>query len=466
MRKVLARIVSPTAALAGWIFLSGMLGAFPIARGDTASWTVYSSDAASVGRQGAAGVFDTRRDQALMLCGYTYVQCSGGLVTYYYPSDGLSHSLQGDVPWAHFSTTGDVPKLQSGAAVYDSLLDAVWWFGGSVHVTSPPAYPVPRSPRNTVYRLTPDTGVWQAFPASGETPPRIELPVMVFEDPGRRLLLLGGRDSSGNAVGGVFATALDAPGVWDGLTPAGGPPPDRWGACAAFDRDSNRVLLVGGLAAGGPVPTDLWALDLSGSGAWQMIPTSGPPPSGRCWGALDRTSGRLIVLSGSPVTVRTLDLTTRQWSLLSSDGTVPTVPNGRYDAAAIHDPLTRRLVFAWPHTVSLWCSGMNYADTYVLSIVDPSVSVPIGSRAGGWSIGPAFPNPAHGRLSFTVQFPDDRPATLELFDVHGRRLWFSGVRGQGEQRVDVDVSPFAAGVVFLKVTRDGDSRIVRAAVVR
>ena len=95
------------------------------------------------------------------------------------------------------------------------------------------------------------------------------------------------------------------------------------------------------------------------------------------------------------------------------------------------------------------------------------VDVPAGELVR-LAIAGARPNPTRGPLRVAFTLPDDRPATLELLDVSGRRVRAREVGGAaGSQLVDLgDGASLAAGVYVLRLTQGGQIASSRVTVVR
>jgi len=97
---------------------------------------------------------------------------------------------------------------------------------------------------------------------------------------------------------------------WTELFPAGAPPSARTDASAAYDPESNRMVIFGGNATGctfSPSLNDTWILaqanGLGGTPQWvQSFPNGGPPPVRRRQTVAYSPAGdRLIVFGGDPV---------------------------------------------------------------------------------------------------------------------------------------------------------------------
>ena len=81
----------------------------------------------------------------------------------------------------------------------------------------------------------------------------------------------------------------------------------------------------------------------------------------------------------------------------------------------------------------------------------------------------ATPNPAQRELRVSFSLKDSKAATLELFDVSGRRLAFRHVEAMGPGWHTVTLGErgaLPAGLYMIRLTQDGRSLVTRAAVVR
>src|SRR5271170_2158174 len=83
----------------------------------------------------------------------------------------------------------------------------------------------------------------------------------------------------------LAASALAQP-SWTQLSPSGTPPVARGGTTGVYDPTSNRMIVFGGLDAGGNNLNDVWALTnangLGGASQWiNLIPNgaTGSPPA-------------------------------------------------------------------------------------------------------------------------------------------------------------------------------------------
>jgi hypothetical protein len=136
------------------------------------------------------------------------------------------------------------------------------------------------------------------------------------------------------------------PRTWRELTPSLGPAPEaRRNGVAVYDPVVRRVVIFGGVGAGGYL-NDVWAFDYP-TLSWQRLETTGTPPAARLGhdAVYDEQARRMIVWAGQDDArffndVWALDLTTLAWTELSPASR----PQARYGSASIFDPLERRLV--------------------------------------------------------------------------------------------------------------------------
>jgi hypothetical protein len=78
-----------------------------------------------------------------------------------------------------------------------------------------------------------------------------------------------------------------------------------------------------------------------------------------------------------------------------------------------------------------------------------------------------WPNPARDAISVRCSLPDDRTASLALYDVGGRRLRTLDVSGAGSRTVSLDrLASLRPGLYLLRLTHAGESRSERVVVTR
>jgi hypothetical protein len=167
----------------------------------------------------------------------------------------------------------------------------------------------------------------------------------VFDERRRRLVIFG------STIGGewqwrndVWMLNLDGAAGWKRLQPRGGSPSGRVGAAAIYDARRDRMLVIGGLGAGGAL-ADVWELSLGGETRWTELHPSGSRPEGRCHhsATYDPEHDRVLVFGGSPtISTGTMDDLWQlqlgespSWTRLRPNGPRPRV---RASHAAVYAP--------------------------------------------------------------------------------------------------------------------------------
>lgn len=348
-------------------------------------------------------------------------------------------------------------------------------------------------------RLSPSPA-WRQLALSG-TPPQARAATMAAFDPVHDRVLVFGGGTQDDYLGDLWALQFGGggDGAWQPLAAPGGPSRRNLGLLR-LDTGHNRLLLFGGYGvhhvSGNTTYVewlnDTWALNLSGTPAWQELAPSGflPPPRDRANGAYDPFHDRLVLACGAYGANDT-------WALEFGDSPTPTLL-----ALASRDVTADRvrLVWAgagpgedvtayrrspggtWSHLARLFADGEGLVRLedrdvtpgavleYRLGVTGESgetffgatlVEVPVRALTlAGRSEG--------GHVTFTVELPSGEPASLALFDLAGRRVWSTGLGelGAGTHTVTIAGAALPPAHYFGRLVQGGLARDARVVVTR
>jgi Galactose oxidase, central domain/Kelch motif len=311
----------------------------------------------------------------------------------------------GSMTWTPWAPAGAGPGARRGhSATLDPMRDRMIVLGGGA--TSSGA-------SNEVWALSLDGSAWAPLSPAGIAPEPRRGHSAVYDSNGDRLIVFGGRSSSGSPLADVWILSLGSePPAWLSLAPTGAPPSGRWGQVAVFDAANDRLVIQGGLTTEGP-SSEAWALALGPNPAWSPVPTATiPPPRSEHVAAIDAGRERMVVFGG--------------WDgefVLRND---------------------------------VWTLDWSEA---------PSATVPAPNRP---VLLAAQPNPyrAGGRIAFELSHTQD--VALEVYDVGGRRVetLARGTQTAGRHEIPWTASGVQPGVYFLRLTGDAINAWQRVVIVR
>ena len=147
-------------------------------------------------------------------------------------------------------------------AIYDPVRDRMLIFGGWVN----------GGPNvNEVWALPLDNPTaWVQITTVGTPPNPRSFPVVVYDPSEDRMIVFSGTPDSNDA----WALSLSGTPTWTNITPPGGLAPSRrWGSAGVYDPGLDRLVISDGYLLSAP---DAWALSLDASPAWQQLAI---PPS-------------------------------------------------------------------------------------------------------------------------------------------------------------------------------------------
>ena len=224
-------------------------------------------------------------------------------------------------------------------AVYDSLRDRMILIGGN-GAAGQPYWQLAITP----YRE------WEQLSTAGNGPGAVIASRAVLDTRRDRILVIGGLSypSPNGPLNTVWALPLTGSAVW-GVIPITGPLlPARYAHCAVYDPVRDRVLVFGGYT-GSEFSGELWALSLGSSPTWTRIAGSGSGPPGRDAAGMiyDPVGDRLVLFGGwsgsdylNDVWVYPLS-NSSGWTALVVEG-MP--PEPMRDMSAVYDPINRRML--------------------------------------------------------------------------------------------------------------------------
>jgi len=400
IRTCLPRTVIVSALFAATIALTLPSRSFA----QSLSWSVAPT---TQQRAGAAAIWDPVRHRMIMFGGYVGNSYLGDLIAL----DSAPGSS-----WTPLAASGTPPNPRDDAhAIYDPLRDRLILFGG---------HGAPYDVSDVWALSLSGTPTWTPIVPAGTAPSPRFIPSVIYDPIRDRLLVFGGERAvcppecccSFQWYNEVWELSLSGTPTWTQLTPAGSPPPGRYGHVAIYDPIRDRMVVYGGWGDLSP-RTDLWALSLAGTQTWsQLLPTGTPPPSYSPTAIYDPISDRMLVYGGysfvsqsdqSTLTALSLASDPPGWSELDPAGVSPP---GRNWHSAVYDPGAQRMVwtggevgFPAPGTQP----SVPVTETY-------SLDLSTGAVATLMSVFEAVPSDAGIEIRWQFTTPDDvASVTLE-----------------------------------------------------
>lgn len=394
---------------------------------------------------GSGSAFDSRRGR---LYGFT----GGGLDLY---------TSVFNPGWIYVpGAGGTTPPYREGcAAVYDSYSDRMVMFGGTLLGGTTPLDEVWVKPAGGM-------GSWMRLAPLGPTPGGRSRAALL-DDPIRHRVLLFGGTASGVLFSDVWALSMDGPPQWSLVTTAGSPPEGRYGMSVVYDAHQDRLVSFGGTSTLATYLHEVWTLTLSGTPTWtRLFPDPlGAMPRRYASAIYDSRRDRLVVWGGEmsepyQTAVMALNLSgTPGWSTVPVSGSVP---RARADAATGYDPRSDLMVVGGGGvgtSVSMDTWGLAFGGTGTTAVDDP---------AGTSRLAVVALLRSAGVVQAIVSVPSPDAATLELFDLAGRRVAttrFAGTAGTRQLTLATDRA-LPAGVFFTRITQGAHTATRRAALLR
>ena len=321
---------------------------------------------------------------------------------------------------------------------------------------------------------------------------------MAVFDPVRARILVFGGSNSVFMLNDLYAMDIWT-NTWLALTPATLPSPRNLGLLR-YDSLRDRLLLFGGYGVESTSPGltsinylgDTWALPLTGTFAWQQLAPAGfsPPGRDRANGVYDPFADRLVLTCGGISGYNdtwALDFadapTATEIALVSSDVSADRVHLVWFGAeagtpATIHRRSGGADWSALAHVVGDGEGYIRFEDRdvtagatleYRVGVTRDGVETFFGAtlvHVPARSLALAS-HGAEGRAAFTIELPSGAPASLELFDLAGRKVWSRdvGALGTGTHEVSAG-SSFAPALYFARLKQGSEVRSARLVLVR
>jgi hypothetical protein len=447
----------------------------PLATGS--AWTQLTPGGPIPGRRIYPGaIYNPREDHVVIFGGF-----------YDGPLNDLTDlALSPLVWWFPATPSGPQPSPRFGpGAVYDPLRHRMLVIGGYGDTFYNDVWE---------YKL-PGNGTWtQLSPSGTPMPPRTQH-AAVYDPVRDRVLIFGG--DGGWSMNDLWELRLGSAPEWREIHTATIPPPGRRDHTMIYDPVRDRVVLFGGFDLGKRM-NDVWTLSLGDTPAWVPLLSTNAAPSPREGHAAvyDPIRDRMIIFGGE---VGTNQLSGELWALTFETVTPTQVSFGGAEVSSERVGLSWRVSDAALQADVLRASGAGVEWTKLgsatsagdhLTFEDRDI-VP-GTRYGyrlvarvegtvldeQWVTVPAravlalagaSPNPAPDALWVAFSLPAEGQATLELFDLGGRRIALQevGALGPGEHRVALSESRrLAAGLYWVRLTRGDRVLTAKACVVR
>ncbi len=238
-------------------------------------------------------------------------------------NDLWSYNAAGNT-WISLVPSGTAPAARSQAsAVYDSVTANMTLFGGQTG---------PTTCGNDTWRLAnanaaAGTPVWLQMSPTGTAPAARQGHGAAYDPNTNRMLVFGGDSCTGTQFNDVWvlsnANGTGGTPAWTQLSPTGTAPTTRTFSSAVYDPAANKLVLFSGFGSS-VADTDVWTLSnangVTGTPAWtKTTPTGGPLYARDAHTAiLDTTNSRMTIFGGSANT--TGGPTSDTWVLANANG--------------------------------------------------------------------------------------------------------------------------------------------------
>jgi len=294
-----------------------------------------------------------------------------------------------------WKSAGPTPRW-GHSAVLDTTTNSMLVFGGQITPTNanPPVN------MNDVWRLS-GSLTWKSVTPTGTAPAPRLWHSAVFDKASNRMIIFGGGEGFSSPCANDVWVLTNANGkggtpAWSQLSPSGGPPSARAEHGAAYDPNTNTMIVYGGQDCFHTLFGDVWILSnangIGGTPVWtQLSPTGGGPGAREITGGVvyDSTNNNLIVFGGAFNSMVGNDVWvlshangqggTPAWTQLSPSGSLPAP---RSSNSTTYDSRTNTLtIFGGADN-----SGDLFGDVWVLSNANGSGGTPVWTQLGSFSL--------------------------------------------------------------------------------
>jgi len=456
-------------------------------------------------RNAHVAIYDRLRERMVVYGGYSSYGGTWGVVT----NDVWTLSLSGALAWGKTPSTGQTPAASytTPRGFYDPIEDRMIYF---LSYDSYRGFP-------TIWSLSMSPlGRWQYLSTGDVHPPSSESPNVIYDPQRDRLILFGGCLSDGMPPSDVWAISLRNR-VWTQLPTLGPVPDSRCRYSAVYDPIRDRMLMIGGRGPLGHDSNEVWELTLTDPLTWRLISYHDPRPPTLTWSTAVAIPERdWIVVEGG---YYGSSATNGTWIL---EGGRPTVPacecpgtpswgaGGRLTLRyVLSHPLESRRKLTWTlKSERAWPGfprqGVVTVEAAARETVTVEIAAPDSAMAGTnrLTFGVSFtgadgaevtctrelraplttldvpvaavtaflrirPNPTRREVTAAFSLPVAGRATLELYDVAGRRLSRRELSlGEGNHLIAVAPNArLAPGVYVVKLSFGGRTLRARGVVI-
>lgn len=307
-------------------------------------------------------------------------------------------ALAGQLAAQTWQVAGPLPRWNH-SAVLDLATNAMVVFGGDVAQGNTPPYPYQLN-LNDVWRLNGNL-TWTALKPTGTPPASRGGHSAVYDSLNTRMIIFGGGLGNSSPCANDVWVLTDATGktgtpAWVQIMPSGTAPSPRTQHVAAYDPNTNSMIIYGGQNCFSTTFADVWVLSeangIGGTPTWTQLSPVGGGPGARVTGgvAYDSVNNRLIVFGGEsqPGSILNNDVWVLSnangqggiptWTKLAPSGTLPPARGGNSSA---YDPKNNRLIIFGG---SSSCCMLN--DVWILTNANGIGGTPAWTQLGPFSL--------------------------------------------------------------------------------